>query len=890
MRVFWSFFLAICLLVYPAGHATAQSTRDGPRGAEPIPGYSGLYVADASRFMAGAFVVVMLTRPTDVQDFLGKVKTCSSTREVVARLRREDLNTALIRFPEASTALRTGVCDVFIGGDFDFAQLSRRLDAGSTTSDTDRPNPDDDVGRNDNDDDVQRVDRTPPTIAPQAQVVEGQGRTAAVRARIFDAESGIQSVFLVYPDNSRVRMTASQGAATYSATVNLPRDFNDQTATILATNSAGLTARATVTVRLLPWCGPRVAVSNTLVREVQENLACVGQSPGGSDGALGPNTCTAIGGYLGGRMDIFNAGRIRWADLRDELSRACLAVQPVRLDVPAVIEIDAPRTNVRIGLLQAGPTRSIRITGPSINDQIRQWRGQPLSFDLQMPQPGETASYRVQALGPEGNARDTAAFRLIRPPVQINVSPSGVVRVDTDRAEFRVTIPSGASAVSQIEARMRGAEAVGQFFDGGSEILTLPSPEQGEAERVMFVALDRSGRTLAEQTVTLTRSEPPVPPRLTVESAAGQMVDASSVQLKIVLERAGAVSELILRRAPDMVELARRPVGNGLWDSSQEMPPPGEAYVFHVQAVDRSGKILAEDAVRVERPAVRLEVRPTGLFEADTDVMTAEANVTTGADWIETIIARAAGGGSDQPMRAQSAVRQGRAELRINMPEPGATQPLEIMAMGRDGRAYASARIVLARPAVTRPVRLLVTSPDGFEVEASATRLSVEVLNPADTALIVVTDTGTNQVLARGRFNGAAWLGEINMPEPGQRRELMIEAQDASGRTLSNSQVMLFRPATAGLGVPPWVWMGGLVLGVIGLGLMVARQRGSRRIGTTGPEIYAPQPRLRVVAEPDRDPCITLEPAAPPSLAVRIEADDMPAVEIEYEEDKELDP
>ncbi|WP_298921782.1 hypothetical protein [uncultured Roseobacter sp.] len=886
MRVVLSLIVAICLLVHPAGQLMAQSTNTVPRGAEPIPGYSGLYVANASRFMKSAFLVVMLTRPRNVREFLGKVKTCTATREVFIRLRGEGIRSDLIRFAQVVTVLTAGDCDVFIGGDFNFAQLDRPLDSGDDTSDTDNPETDKNAGSNDKGDDVERADRTRPDIAPETQTVQGQGRTAPVRVKVADGESGIQSVFFIYEDNNRVPMSAPQGSSNYSATIDLPRDFNERSATILATNSAGLSARAKVVLRLVPWCGPRVAVSNALVRQVQENLACVGNSPGGSDGALGPNTCKAIGGYLGGRMDRFNAGGIRWTALRDELNSACIAVQPVELDLPNEVEVDSPRTNVGVGLRQAGPTRWIRITGPGISNQTQEWGGSQLYFDLPMPPPGQKAAFQVEALGPEGRPRDAATLRLIRPSVRIDVSPSGAVNVDAQSVGFMVTIPSGASAVSRLEARRVGVASVGREFSGGSEVLTLPSPEPGGSERVTFVALDRSGRQIAEQTVTLTRPEPVVPPRLTLESAAGQVVDANEVQLNLVLENAGTVTDLVIRGAPDMIELARWPVGNGKWSNTQAMPAPGQALVFHAQAVDQGNNVLAEDSLRVERPAVRLQVRPDRRFEVDTDMITAEAHVTTGADWIESIIARGANDGSDRTAMAESALVQGRAELQIDMPDPGATRLVNILAIGRDGEDYASAQITLTRPAA-KLVTLLVTSPDGFEIEASTTRLLVEVINPADTAVIVVSDSGTNQVLERGRFDGVEWLGEINTPEPGQSRALVIEAQDAAGQMLASSQITLIRPVSPGFATPPWVWIGGLILSGIGMGFFGARLRGRRQGDTAGHETHAPTPQLRVFAEPDQDPRIALVPSAPASLAIRIDEDEAPAVEIAFEENKE---
>ncbi len=864
MRFFASLIVVICLLVHPAGRAFAQSSSDAPRGAEPIPGYSGLYVADATRFIAGAVLFVRLTQTKDVREFLGKVKTCVASREVFTRLRSEGLNSALIRFSEAATALRSGACDVFVARNFDFAQLDRRFDS----------------------DDVNRDDSTRPNISPPSQTIAGQGRTATVRAGISDPESGIRSVFFVHQDNKRIRMSAPQGSSTYTATVNLPRDFAEQSATIVATNSAGLSARARVTLRLMPWCGPRVAVSNALVKDVQENLACVGNSPGGSDGALGPNTCTAIGGYLRNRMESFNAGGIRWTALRDELERACIAVQPVRLDVPGAVEVDSPRANVRIGLRQAGSTSSIQVNGPGIGNEIQTWRGRPLFFDLPMPPPGQTAAYRVQALGPEGNPRDTATLRLIRPPVAINVRPSGSLLVDQPTVDFTVTIPSSASAVSRIEARRSGANTVSQIFNGGSEVLSLSSPNPGASDIVTFVAVDRSGLPLAEQAVTLTRPEPIVPPSVSLQSPSGTILDASTVQLRVVLENAGEASDLIIRRAPDMLELARRSVGNGLWDVSQDMPPPGQGLVFHAQAVNRSGVVLAEDTVRVERPAVRLQVQPTGRFEDDADLMTAQATVTTGADWIETMIARGANNGSDQSVMAESTPVQGAADLQIAMPTPGAERIVEIVAIGRDSKPYASAKITLVRP-TPEPVTLLVTSPDGFEIEASVTRLSVEVINPAETAVIVVSDAGSNQVLSRGRFSGEDWLGQINMPEPGQSRALLIEAQDTAGQTLASSRIMLLRPAATGLVVPPWAWIAALILGGTGIGYIGARLRGSGRAETPRRDPTVPPPRPRVFAEPDEDPSITLAPSAPSTLAVRIDEDDTPEVEVAFEENKE---
>jgi hypothetical protein len=330
-----------------------------------------------------------------------------------------------------------------------------------------------------------------------------------------------------------------------------------------------------------------------------------------------------------------------------------------------------------------------------------------------------------------------------------------------------------------------------------------------------------------------------------------------------------------------MTELARRSVGDGIWDPVQTMPPPGQTLTLHAQAVDRGGNILAEDVLRVERPAVVMHVQPSGQIETDADMVTVAARIATGADWIRTIVVRDET--SSQTVMAESAVAKGTADLKIAMPAPGASSSVTLAAIGRDGKPYATTQIKLARPA-PEPVQLLVTSPDGFEVDALTTRLNVEVLNRAQTAVIAVSDARTDQTLERVRLDSSEWLGEINMPEPGQSRELVVEAQDTAGQTLASSKIRLFRPEAAGLAVPLWVWAAGIALGGLGLGLLGGRVRRSGTDGGVSPE-PVPPPRLQVFAEPDEKPDFAMAPIAPPSFAIRIDEDDTPEVEIEFDED-----
>lgn len=882
MRALVAFFLALSLLLSASGQVLAQQSRSVPPGVEPIPGYPGLYVADAKRFMAGSFVVVMLTRPRDVRGFLSQVKSCASQQDLAARLQREGLSTFVVPFREVSAALRTGACTVYIGANFDFAQLNRPLNPDGRRPDDDSPPPQDDAAP---DDDV-AIDRTPPDIAPLEQVFSGQGDTVAVSARITDRESGIRAAYVVMPDGGQVQMAVRQEPSIYSTTVNLPRNYEDQTVFILATNAAKLTTRVPVTLRLIPWCGPREVVGRTLVRDVQDKLSCVGLSPGASDGTLGPNTCRAIEGYLRDRTDRFNSGRISWAALRDELDRACYAAQPVELDVPGRIEVDGPRTTVRIGLHQPGLTETIRLTGPGIGTQTQTWRGQPLFFDLPMPPLGRDATLRVEALGPDGDALDRATLQLVRPSAILTVRPSGRVTTDDPRVDFTATMPRGASAIARIEARRPDAAPIVEPFASGSAILSVPSPEPGSSQTVTFIALDRLGNPLARQTVTVDRSQAVVPLRLTINSPDGKVVDASTVRLQVLLENPGAAAELVLRVGPEMSELMGRPVGNGIWYSSQAMPPPGQDIVFLAQAVDRNGRVLAEESVRVERAPVQLQTQPAGRYEADSNRMTAQARVTSGVDWITTIAARAAQTGPDGGILAKSAPAEGQARLELNMPEPGNTLQVNVVAIGRDGKVYASQPITLVRPSAQLPIALYVTSPDGFAVDADSTRLSVNVTNPADTAEIVVSDPRNGEVLARGRYAGTDWLGQVIMPPPGQDRALVVEAQNAAGQTLATSQIMLLRPATPRLSVPPWAWIAALVLVSVGSGYLLAMRRAGGRTSEPADKEYRAAARPHIFAEPDHEPSVELSPSSPLTLVVRVDEDPSPDIEIEMEQDQ----
>lgn len=869
--------LALSLLVSSVWQGQSQTLPAAPRGAEAIPGYPGLYVADADRFMAGAFVITLLTRPGDVRTFLSRVKTCASQRALANRLRQEGLTTFAIAFAEVLPALRTGACDVFVGVDFDFEHLDRRLDPGPDGQVPDRPQPDGVVPGRD-----PEGDRTPPEIAPLQQVFQGPGRTVRVEARITDRQSGIRSAFVVMPGGGRQRMSAPGGSSVYSAQVNLPRDFDDQTVAIQATDSAGRSARQVVTLRRLPWCGPREVIDGALVREIQESLACVGLSPGRADGVLGPDTCNAIGAFLGRRMDVFNAGRLRWSALRDEVGRACREAQPVTLDMPGPIEADEPRIVARIGLSQAGATETIRVTGPGIGAQMREWHGQALAFGLPMPPPGQDSAYQVQALGPDGTPLDSEILRLIRPAALLAVRPSGQVVVDDPHADFTVAMSRGAAAVARIEAHRPGAPAIGKAFTGGPMTLSVPSPVPGASSRVDFVALDGDARPVARQIVTLSRAAPVLSPVLSLDSPAGRVVDAAVVHLRLGLENPGAAQDLVVSGGPAMAELARRPADPGIWDIWLDMPPPGQPIVFVARAVDRTGRELAADRLRITRAPIRLQVTPTGRVEADTDRVTVQVHVMSGADWVTAIVARADGTG---PVLQDGAPVQGRAQLQLGMPAPGNALSVEVSAIGRDGRPYAPARLILVRPAAQQhPVALHVTSPDGFAVDAKSIRLSVQVRNPADTAVIVVADPASGDVLARSRFDGGDWRGQVAMPAPGKTRALIVEARDAAGNRLAGSRIMLLRPLATGPVIPPTVWIGGLVLLGVMVGYLAARLRG--RGADPDADLKKPPPRPNIYTEPDHDPTVGMVPPSPPVIVVRVEEDAKPDIEIKMEQDK----
>jgi hypothetical protein len=871
MRIFTALFLAFCLLVLPMVPAQSQTSSDAPRGLDPIPGYNSLYVVDAPRFMLGAFLLNMATQPRDVRAFLRGLRTCTSSRPLAIRLQNEGLRTTVVTAQETFTALSSGSCDVFIGANFDLAQLDRRLNSGG---DDPRPTPPD---RPTQPDDVD-IDRTPPEITPLEQVFEGTGRTISVGARITDSQSDIREAYVQMSDGTRFQMTAPQGGSIYSATVNLPRDFGDQVIIFVAIDTANVPARARAGLRLLQWCGPREVVSQTLVQDVQENLACVGISAGATDGALGPNTCRAIGGYFGDRMPSFNAGRIGWATLQQELARACLAAQPVVLDVPGPIEVDTDRTNVRISLAQPGLTEFIRIAGADgVGTQTLTWRGEPLIFDMQMPPPGQDVAYRVQALGPEGDALDTATLRLIRPPVLMSVQPSGPVVASEPLTEFAVLVTRGASAVTLIEVRQPNANPVSQRYEGGTATLSLQSPEPGTSQRVSFVALDARGTALAQQTVTFNGPAPVLPTLLTLESPSGDRLDSGTVDLRVVVQTPGAAQQLMLRGGEDMAELARAQVGDRVWETTQTLPAPGEKIAFQVQALDRAGAVVAEDALDIERAPVSMQVQPTGVFEADTDSMMVQVQVNTGADWITAVVARDGEGGS---VLDDGALAQGQTELKLEMPQPGETRSIAIAAMGRDEQAYASAELTLVRPAAIAPVALVITSPDGFAIDAERTSLEVHVANPADTAVIVVSDRASGQVLQRVRYEGEDWSGQVTMPAPGGNLPLVIEAQNLAGDTLARSQILLLRPVKPGFVFPSWGWIGALGLAAVGLGFLGAKFGGKRPVD---PKIPPPRPRL--YAQADQDPAVLLEPSHPPTIVLRIDEDETPEIEIEMEQE-----
>lgn len=872
MRVFTALIVALGLVIMPISPARSQTFSDAPRNVDQIPGYPNLYVADAGSFMAGAFLLAILTRPRDVRAFLAPLDTCASNPTLAQNLRNEGLRTSVVNIQQAFTALASGDCAVFIGSGFDIRRLDNRFDSEGE--------PPDDVGRPTQDDNAPQdefvVDRTPPDITPFERIFENTGRAVTVRATIIDRESAIREAYVTMADGTRLQMTPAQDGTTFAATVALPRNFDDEIITLVATNTANRSNEVRAAIRLLPWCGPRAVVSQSLVQDVQTNLACVGISAGTPDGALGPNTCSAIGSYLDNRMSIFDAGRIRWETLQQELARACLAVQPVVLDMPNRVEVDSDRTNVRISLTQPGLTEAIIVAGGGdLGQQTLEWRGQPLFFEMAMPQPGQTAAYRVVALGPDRNTLDSAPLQLIRPSAVLSVQPSGTATATAPNTDFAVTVTRGASAIALIEARLPDANPVNQQYQGGTTTLSLPSPEPGESQTVTFVALDRGGNALAQQSITFSGPTPIVPTRLAIDSPDGETLDANSVRVRVVLETPGAATTLVLRGGPDMAELASTGTDEGVWETTHPLPPPGEAMTFMVLAFDRANELIADDRLRVTRAPIAMQVQPSGMFEAETESMTAQITVSAGVDWIRTIIARDSRTGS---ILGETALTQGQAALSLDMPEAGNTQTVEIVAVGRDDQPHAPAQITLARPAIAIPVALVVTSPDGFAIDAENTRLAVHIANPADTAMIVVSDPGSGQVFQQVRYTGDDWLGQVTMPAPGQDRAVLIEARNLAGDTLADAQIMLLRPAAVGLPIPGWVWIGALALGAIGIGYLGAKLSGKSTLDTK-----VPPPRPRVYAQSDEDPEITLAPASPPTIVLRIEPDDVPDTQIEME-------
>lgn len=872
MRIFTALIVAFCLVIMPISPARSQTFSDAPRGVDQIPGYPNLYVADANSFMAGAFFLAILTRPRDLRAFLAPLETCTFSPALAQQLRNEGLRTSPVTAQQALTALVSGDCAVFIGANFDIARLNNRFDSeGGSEDDVGRPTQDDVIPE----DDVV-IDRTPPDITPLERLFESTGRAVTVRATITDRESAIRDAYIAMEDGTRVIMAPVQGGSTYAATVALPRNFDNETITLVATNTANRTNEVRTAIRLLPWCGPREVVSQSLVQDIQEDLACVGISAGTPDGALGPNTCNAIGGYLDNRMSSFDAGRIRWETLQQELARACLAVQPVVLDVPSRVEVDSDRTNVRVSLTQPGLTQSIIIAGGGdLGQQTLDWLGQPLFFDMPMPQPGQNAAYRVVAIGSDGNALDSASLQLIRPSAILAVRPAGPMTATEPSTDFAVTVTRGASATARVEARLPNANPVSQQYIGDTTTLSLVSPAPGTSQTVTFVALDRGGNELAQQIVVFNGPTPIVPTRLAIDSPDGDTLDANSVRVRVVLETSGAATALVLRGGADMAELASTGVDERVWETTHPLPRPGETMTFMVLAFDRVGDLVADDRLRIARAPISMQVQPTGMFEADTDSMTAQIEVSSGADWIASIVARDSQSGD---ILGESALVQGQAALPLEMPDAGDTQTVEIVAIGRDDQPYAPAEITLVRPAVAIPVTLVVTSPDGLAIDAQTTRLAVHVANPADTAVIVVSDPDSGQVLQQVRYTGSDWLGQVTMPEPGQDRPVVIEARNLAGDTLARSQIMLLRPAAIGLAVPSWIWIGALALGAIGIGYVAAKLGGK-----STPETKIPPPRPRIYAQSDDDPEITLAPSSPPTVVVRIEQDDSPETEIEME-------
>jgi hypothetical protein len=697
-------------------------------------------------------------------------------------------------------------------------------------------------------------------------------------------------VVLYLPGGEIVRMSAPAGSSRYSARVEMPRDFDERILTIAARDRAQPPNRAPrqrIVLRLMPICGPRVEVSNETVANIQRNLACLQIPPGPVDGALGRMTCGAIAQYLGDRGALFNNGSLPWERLDRELAAQCLAATPVVIDAPSRVSLDADRTSVSINLAPSGVAQTVRVFAGSAVDESQSWRGTPLTFNLPMPAPGSETALQAEALSANGRVLARTRILLARPSVRISVSPAGPVVSEGQSTRFSVSVERGRSAVARIEARPSYAPATSRTATREPVAFDLPAPEPGARGTVSFVALDARGGILAETGVTVSAPAPVIPPSLSLGAENGPRIDADAARLTVVLENPGATANLILRSGASRTELARRGAGSGAWTLETPMPPPGQQIELLAQAVDRTGRVLAQDALRLERPAVALSVWPDAPFEADTDGVTAQIDVTRGASWIERIIARQAGAGPDAPVLAEAELDLGRARLPLEMPAPGAEQEITLLAMGRDGAAYAPTNITLIRPGAVQPTTLQLSSPDGFAVDAAATRLAVEVINPARTAEIVVLEAGTGAVLVRASYAGTDWLAELTMPEPGANRPLRVEARDSEGITLAASNVTLSRPAA--LFWSPENWSRGgiaaLVIGSVLLGCVALfLRRGARRKGETARTV-PPMARPVLRARADPDPRIALEPAAPPALVLRTEPDTQPQFELESEEE-----
>ena len=631
-----------------------------PQGMQRLALLPGAYALNASQITLQATIIAAATKPETLADLMRNFTLCADAEGTARRLRAARLRVVGVGQGQSYELMRAGRCQVYVTRRLDFGQLNQNPDQPGGGE---NPRP----GGNGGDEfnpPQEVIDRTAPSIQPLQNPLRNYDRRVWVQARVEDKESAIEYVRLRLWNDRVVTMQKTDQRNVFAARIELPENYKEEIVVIESESKADKVARVRLQVARIPYCGLPQAVDPGLVRSVQTGLECVGYSPQGIDGFQGKNTCKAIERYLVGEMDAFNAGKISWQNLNARLKPDCENAKPVRLAFESPIEADANDVTAVIGLAEAGAAKLIELTPYGGAPQRRDWFGTPVSFSLEMPQPGQERTYTVTAYDVTGRVRDSQKLVLRRPEIVLRMTPDGIVDRNSETVSITAQLITGASAAGRIRASGEDIATQYKQLEADRATFTLPMPSPGNERKVTVAVLGRDGNwVMASRWLLLRRPEPelrqpdlpsgeprqprpgeadplaldqretvppgrtPLPPQadqpdgesvpvaenttppveapkpilLSVEAVGGPITEEDRIILRIAVQNPGETKRIILTdQASGQVLIERNYVGP-LVEEVVRMPGPGQSMVINVAARDGGNRALAGSQIAVAR-------------------------------------------------------------------------------------------------------------------------------------------------------------------------------------------------------------------------------------------------------------------------------------------------